>query len=63
MPRIDEGIFRDEPLDVTIEKLHPDTIVKSNGHISTWKVEAATLEKYGRNLFFSSGKPAPPPLK
>ena len=53
---VDEAFIVDSPVQDTINKLRPDTVVKGKEHELHYNLELAVLEQYGGRLLFSSGE-------
>ncbi len=53
---VDNAFIAEEPVEVIIERLRPDIVVKGKEHESRFNPESAILDKYGGRLLFSSGE-------
>jgi rfaE bifunctional protein kinase chain/domain len=53
---VDEAILINDPLDILIENLKPDFVVKGKEHEDRFNLELEAVESYGGKLIFSSGE-------
>jgi rfaE bifunctional protein kinase chain/domain len=53
---IDDAFIMDESIEITLEKLKPDVVVKGKEHENRFNPELDILKKWGGKLIFSSGE-------
>ena len=53
---VDEAFLIDEPIELIIERIQPDIVVKGKEYELKHNSELAAVKKYGGELLFSSGE-------